>query len=69
MPLHQTSQKPTLRLDTSGATRSAGKPITADAAAFLDRHGDPATWTAEEFNVYLDLAAQPASPRPDRVIQ
>ncbi|WP_344524147.1 hypothetical protein [Streptomyces albiaxialis] len=38
-------------------------PIAAEAAAFRAAHGAPATWSAEEFEVYLDLERVPAELR------
>ncbi|WP_405804509.1 hypothetical protein [Streptomyces sp. NBC_01187] len=38
-------------------------PIAAEAAAFRAAHGAPANWSAEEFDVYLDLERVPAELR------
>ncbi|NSC22250.1 hypothetical protein FM076_14050 [Streptomyces albus subsp. chlorinus] len=39
----------------------ATAPIAADAVAFRAAHGAPATWSAEDFEVYLDLE-RPGAP-------
>jgi hypothetical protein len=61
MPLHETSQELVVHPFNSPSVRSVGEPITTDAAEFRLRHGDPASWTAEEYDAYLDLTGRPST--------
>lgn len=46
----------TTRSTSAGAPAAvASRPISPQARAFAQRHGDPARWTAPMWRVYLDL--------------
>lgn len=50
--------------DRPSDSPGASQPIAACAATFRARHGDPDTWTPEEFNIYLDLAVWASRSQP-----
>lgn len=45
----------TLHTPIGSGSDATTAPCTAESAAFRAAHGDPATWSAEDFEVYLDL--------------
>ncbi|WP_413800920.1 hypothetical protein [Streptomyces iranensis] len=59
MSARSSSSEPTTLLCLSD--KEATAPIAAEAVAFRAAHGAPATWSAEDFEVYLDLE-RPGAP-------
>ncbi|MFB8777965.1 MULTISPECIES: hypothetical protein [Streptomyces] len=53
MSLRSSSIEPATRPCPAGRKPTA--PIAAEAAAFRAAHGLPAGWSAEDFEIYLDL--------------
>ncbi|MBB1246746.1 MULTISPECIES: hypothetical protein [Streptomyces] len=54
MPVCSNPSEP-LRYSNTAAAGQPTTPIAAEAADFRAAHGPPATWDAQEFEVYLDL--------------
>lgn len=69
MPQRRTPHVPRSAPCSAAAGEGDVSGLTADAYEFVTRHGDPATWTAEEFDVYLDLATWTPSPQPGGVVR
>ncbi|MFE7889232.1 hypothetical protein [Streptomyces sp. NPDC057412] len=45
----------TTRTTTAAPVAARSRPIGAHARDYATRHGDPLTWSAEKWRMYLDL--------------